>query len=235
MGEHRWQRTYVELYRDGQLKLYENAHSPNAEETISLGSECLGIQPGSWDNPNLKPPGCLPITCLFSLAGTSGKVWTFCADTPNESRSWIVLLEETRLTIATSLFHPSTAAAYVAAAAAAAAAVTDPMVYCNLSPSTALQQTSIAFPHSDPLHKLMHSNLINQNGYDHNANHWTASAGRSIPDQVQNATLSSVTNSHPNLNAFNQFNFSNFLINYSQPGNSLFFKSDQNTNELTKK
>ncbi|PRD34761.1 UNVERIFIED_CONTAM: Pleckstrin homology domain-containing family B member 2 [Trichonephila clavipes] len=42
----KWKKNWVELYRDGHLKYYENECSPNAEDIIFMPTECLAIKAG---------------------------------------------------------------------------------------------------------------------------------------------------------------------------------------------
>lgn len=42
----KWDRSYVELYRDGYFKYYESDHAPNADDVIYLPTECVAIKTG---------------------------------------------------------------------------------------------------------------------------------------------------------------------------------------------
>jgi hypothetical protein len=42
----KWEKNWVELYRDGFLKYYESDHSPNAEDIIFMPRECILVKTG---------------------------------------------------------------------------------------------------------------------------------------------------------------------------------------------
>ncbi|KAI1301234.1 Pleckstrin homology domain-containing family B member 2 [Halotydeus destructor] len=95
-----WEKNWIELYRDGNLKYYESDHSPNAEDIILMPSECISIKTGCQVEPNVLPPRRFSNQCYFSVT-TSSKHWHFCAENLEDMRSWQLALEQSRL----MLFH----------------------------------------------------------------------------------------------------------------------------------
>lgn len=104
-----WAKGWVELYRDGYLKYYENDHSPNAEDVIFMPTECILIKTGSQVSTDSAiasvPSHHYSSQCLFSVS-TSGKVWTFCGESLDDMRAWQLALEQARLLILPSRSVP---------------------------------------------------------------------------------------------------------------------------------
>ncbi|XP_013778231.1 pleckstrin homology domain-containing family B member 2-like isoform X1 [Limulus polyphemus] len=92
----KWKWSWVELYRDGQLKYYENEHSPNAEDIILMTTDCLAIKTGSQVE-GVQPPEGRGIQYLFSVVASSGKTWIFCGESLDDMRAWQLALEQARL------------------------------------------------------------------------------------------------------------------------------------------
>lgn len=103
-----WVKGWVELYRDGYFKFYENDHSPNAEDVIFMPTECILIKTGgqvSIDANSSVPSHHYSTQCLFSVS-TSNKVWSFCGETLDDMRAWQLALEQARLLILPSRSIP---------------------------------------------------------------------------------------------------------------------------------
>lgn len=100
-----WNKNWVELYRDGYLKYYENDHSPNAEDTIFMPTECTRILTGAHVDlgPDRRVPDRHSHLCLFAVA-TSRQEWTFCGETLDDMRAWQLALEQARLLIVRPAF-----------------------------------------------------------------------------------------------------------------------------------
>lgn len=90
----------MELYRDGYLKYYESDHSPNAEDTIFMPTECTRIKTGTQVDagPERSVPDRHSPLCLFSVM-TGSQEWTFCGETLDDMRAWQLALEQARLLI----------------------------------------------------------------------------------------------------------------------------------------
>lgn len=95
----------MELYRDGYLKYYESDHSPNAEDTIFMPTECTRILTGVHvdTGPDRRVPDRHSPLCLFSVA-TGTQEWTFCGETLDDMRAWQLALEQARLLIVRPAF-----------------------------------------------------------------------------------------------------------------------------------
>lgn len=104
-GVRNWQRVWVELYRDGYLKWYMDDHSPNAEETILMPTECTAIKTGAQvTNAELvnSVRGAntrISRQCIFSVTATNGREWLLCGDTLDDMRAWQLALEQARLLV----------------------------------------------------------------------------------------------------------------------------------------
>lgn len=98
--DHVWDKNWVELYRDGYLKYYENDHSPNAEDTIFMPTECTRILTGVHVDvgADRRVPDRHSHLCLFSVS-TGRQEWTFCGETLDDMRAWQLALEQARLLI----------------------------------------------------------------------------------------------------------------------------------------
>ncbi|KAG8174105.1 hypothetical protein JTE90_010334 [Oedothorax gibbosus] len=92
----KWKKSWVELYRDGHLKYYENECSPNAEEIIFMPSECLAIKTG-LQVESVQPPEGYGIQNLISVISTTGKNWIFCGESLDDVRAWQLAMEQARL------------------------------------------------------------------------------------------------------------------------------------------
>lgn len=104
-----WRKQWVELYRDGFFKYYESDHSPNAEDTIFMPTECSSIRTGS--QVDISATSSLPAKhsslCLFSV-GTSNKIWIFITSSLDDMRSWQLALEQARLLVVQPPHTPTT-------------------------------------------------------------------------------------------------------------------------------
>ncbi|XP_054710484.1 pleckstrin homology domain-containing family B member 2-like isoform X2 [Uloborus diversus] len=92
----KWQKNWVELYRDGHLKYYETECSPNAEDTIFMPTECLAIKAGLQVEA-VQPPDGYGIHNLLSIITSTGKTWIFCGESSDDMRAWQLALEQARL------------------------------------------------------------------------------------------------------------------------------------------
>lgn len=92
----KWKKSWVELYRDGHLKYYENNQSPNAEDVIMMPTECLSIKTGAQVE-GVQPPQMYNSQSLFSISSTTGKTWIFCGESLDDMRAWQLALEQARL------------------------------------------------------------------------------------------------------------------------------------------
>ncbi|RWS31062.1 Pleckstrin domain-containing family B member 2-like protein [Leptotrombidium deliense] len=99
-----WHRNWIELYRDGYLKHYENDESPNAEDTIFMPTECISIKTGSQVETFIKPPHNHSAQCIFTVSASGAKLWIFCGESLDDMRAWQLALEQSRLIITRSTF-----------------------------------------------------------------------------------------------------------------------------------
>lgn len=92
----KWKRNWVELYRDGHLKYYENECSPNAEDIIFMPTECLVVKAGAQVE-GISPPDGYGAQNLLSVVTSTGKTWIFCGESLDDMRAWQLALEQARL------------------------------------------------------------------------------------------------------------------------------------------
>ncbi|XP_053207816.1 uncharacterized protein LOC128391884 [Panonychus citri] len=100
-----WRKNWIELYRDGYLKYYENDYSPNPEDVINMPTECISIKTGLQVEESYCPPSGHSSQCVFAVAASGNKKWIFCADTPDDMRAWQLALEQARLLISRPPHH----------------------------------------------------------------------------------------------------------------------------------
>lgn len=92
----KWKKNWVELYRDGHLKYYENECSPNAEDIIFMPTECLTVKVGLQVEA-VQPPEGYGIQNLLAVVTSTGKTWVFCGESLDDMRAWQLALEQARL------------------------------------------------------------------------------------------------------------------------------------------
>ncbi|CAL1273672.1 unnamed protein product [Larinioides sclopetarius] len=92
----KWKKSWVELYRDGHLKYYENECSPNAEDIIFMPTECLAVKAG-LQVEGVQPPEGYGVQNLLSVITSTGKTWVFCGESLDDMRAWQLALEQARI------------------------------------------------------------------------------------------------------------------------------------------
>ena len=100
-----WRKNWIELYRDGYLKYYENDYSPNPEDVINMPTECISIKTGLQVEESYCPPSGFSSQCVFAVSASGNKKWVFCADSPDDMRAWQLALEQARLLISRPPHH----------------------------------------------------------------------------------------------------------------------------------
>lgn len=98
-AETNWERNWVELYRDGNLKYYESDHSPNAEDVIFMPTECVSIKTGAQAETLIRAPEGHSSQCTFAISASNNKNWLFCGESLDDMRAWQLALEQARLLI----------------------------------------------------------------------------------------------------------------------------------------
>uniref|UniRef100_A0A8C4RG67 Pleckstrin homology domain containing B1 n=1 Tax=Erpetoichthys calabaricus TaxID=27687 RepID=A0A8C4RG67_ERPCA len=92
---HRWKKSWVDIWMDGNLVYYQDESRKDYEGRIHLKQKCTAVRVGQ-ECADVQPPEGMTRDCLLMVCVKGGCNLTLCANSADEALAWKLTLQEAR-------------------------------------------------------------------------------------------------------------------------------------------